>query len=138
MDCEVSKSWTSVYQSIARRMWSYLDNSEASKVGTKELEERVLAPNEPSVNVEDNVRQARGENHTKMFQIFSRQGAKVILVASVARWEEHLRMLIVLERECPDRTEVIEHLIEKQEMVATLMESKKMLQKDFRSKSSWS
>ena len=35
----------------------------------------------------------------KLFQIFSRPGANEILVASMARWEEHLRRLIVLERD---------------------------------------
>ena len=37
--------------------------------------------------------------NTKLFQIFSRQEAKEIPVASVARWEEHLRLLMILERE---------------------------------------
>ena len=50
------------------------------KVGTKELEEHVLAPNEPSVDIEHIVRQARGQKHKNMFQGFSRQGAKMILV----------------------------------------------------------
>ena len=57
--CEVCKSWAAVHQSIARRMPSYLDDSEALKVGTKEMEKHVLAPNEPSVNIEHTVRQAR-------------------------------------------------------------------------------
>ena len=56
------------------------------------------------------MRQARGEKHKKMFQIFSRKGAKEILVASVARWEEHQRMIMVLERECLDLSEAIEPL----------------------------
>ena len=59
-------------------MPSYLDDSEALKVGTKEMEEHVLAP------IEHTVRQARVEKHKKLFQIFSRQGAKEIMVASVA------------------------------------------------------
>ena len=36
VDCEVNKSWAAVYQSIARRTLSYLDN-ESLKVGTKEI-----------------------------------------------------------------------------------------------------
>ena len=107
-----------------------LDNSEASKVGTEELEEHVLAPSEPSVDIEHTVRQTRGEKHKHLFQIFSRQGAKEVLVASVARWEEHLRMLTVLERERLELSEAIENLCEKQELLATLMGSKKCLQKD--------
>ena len=52
MDCEVGQSSAAVYESVARRMLSYLDDSEALKVGTKELEEHVLAPNESSVDME--------------------------------------------------------------------------------------
>ena len=66
MDCGVDQSWAEVYQSIARRMLGYLDNSEALKVSTKELKkEQVLSPNEPSVNIEGIVRQARSETHKK-------------------------------------------------------------------------
>ena len=42
-------------------------------------------------------RQARSEKSKKLFQIF-RQGANEALIASMARWEEHLGMLVVLER----------------------------------------
>ena len=64
-DCEVCKSWAAVFKWIARRMLSSLDNREALKVGTKELEEHVLAPNEPSVNIEHIARQVRGEKRNK-------------------------------------------------------------------------
>ena len=43
-------------------------------------------------------------------------------------WEdgrEHPRMLIVLERKCLDLSEATEQVSEKQELLATLMESKK-------------
>ena len=69
----------------------------------------MLAPKEPRVDMEHIVRQPRGENHQRLFQIFCRQGAKEILVASVARWDAHLRMLEVLDRhkkrmmQCPNR-----------------------------------
>ena len=81
-------------------MLSYLDNCEALKASTKELKEQILFPNEPGVNIERIARQARSETRKKLFQNFSRQGANEIPVASMARWEEHLRMLLVLEREC--------------------------------------
>ena len=57
-----------------------------------------MSPNEPSVDIVRIVKQARSEKHKKLFQIFSRKGAKEIPVASLVRWEEHLRMLKVLER----------------------------------------
>ena len=65
VDCGVDQSWAEVNQWIARRMLSYLDNSEALKVSTKELKEQVLSPNEPSVDIERIVRQARSETHKK-------------------------------------------------------------------------
>ena len=58
---KIGKCWAAVYQSIARRMLSYLVNSEALKVGAKEMEEHVLAPDEPSVNIGHTARQERGE-----------------------------------------------------------------------------
>ena len=67
-----------------------------------------MSPNESSVNTERIARQARNEKRKKLFQIFSRQGAKDIQVASVERWEEHLIMLIVLESECQELKETIE------------------------------
>ena len=76
-------------------------------MGAKELEEHVLVPNGPSVNIGHIARQARGGKRKKMFQIFSRQGGKENLIASVARWEEHLRMLMVLEWECLDLSKAI-------------------------------
>ena len=72
----------------------------------------MLAPNEPRVDIEHVVRQARREQHQRLFQIFSRQGANEIQVASVARWEEHLRMLTVLDRKCLDLSEMLEQLSE--------------------------
>ena len=47
----------------------------------------------------------------------------------MARWEKHLRKLTVLERKCLDLSEANEQLSEKQELLATLMESMKSLQK---------
>ena len=87
VDCGVKQSWAAVHQSDARRTLRYLDESEGLKVSTKELKEQVLFPNETRVNIERIVRQARSEKHKKLFQIFSRQGAQEILVASKARWE---------------------------------------------------
>ena len=112
-------------------MLSYLHRSDVLKVNTRELEHHVLGPNEPRVDIEHIVRQARGEQQQRLFQIFSRQEAKYILVASVARCEEHLRMLTVLERRWLDLSEAVEQLSGKQELLATLMESKKSLQKTF-------
>ena len=45
------------------------------------------------------------------------------------RREEHLRIFIVLERRCLEFSEAFKQLTEKQELLATLMESEKSLQK---------
>ena len=66
-------------------------------------------------------RQARSETSKKLFQIF-RQGANEVLIASMARWEEHLRMLVVLERHC------LEHSNERREVLTVLMEGKMNMQ----------
>ena len=103
---------TTVYQKIAKLILKYLEDSEALKVSTRELQEQVLSPNEPSVDKVRIARQARSRKSKKLFQIFSRQGANEIFVASLARWEEEL-----------------EHLNEKQEVLATLIEGKMSMQK---------
>ena len=55
-----------------------------------------------------------------MFQIFNE-----VLVASMARWEEHLKMLVVLERECLALREEEQHLKrETRRVLTTLMEGK--------------
>ena len=86
-------------------------NIKSIKVGQQVLS-HVLAPSEPRVDIEHSMRQTRSEKLKKLFQIFSRQGANEILVACLARWKEHLRMLMVLERECLDLSEAIEDLSE--------------------------
>ena len=96
VDCGVGHGWAAFYQAVAKRMLDYLTNSEVLKVNTRELEFHVLAPNGPYVNIEHIVVQARGERHQRLFQAFKRQGAKELLVASLARWEEHRRMIIIL------------------------------------------
>ena len=89
----------------------------------------MLAPNEPRVDIERTVRQARGETHKKLVQIFSRQGAQEIQDAREARREEHLTMLMIVERECLDLSEAILQLSEKQELLATVMKGNMSLQK---------
>ena len=85
-----------------------------------------MSPNEPRVNIEHFARQARSEKRKKLFQIFSIQGASEIVVASMVRWEEYLRVLIVLERELKEASEI---LSEKQVLLATVLEDKMSMQK---------
>ena len=83
---EVGQGFASVYQTVAKRVLDYLNNSEVLKVNTRELECHVLAPNEPKVNIEHTVMQAIGEGHEWLFQAIIRQAAREILVASLATW----------------------------------------------------
>ena len=92
-------SRTAAYEWIATKMLKYLEDSEVMKVSTRELKEQVLSPDESSVNEVRIARQARGENSKKLFQIF-RQGANEVFIASMARWEEQLKGLVVLEWHC--------------------------------------
>ena len=80
----------------------------------------MLATTEPRVHIEHTVSQARGEQHQRLFQIFSRQGAREILVVSVARWQGHLQILIVLERNCQNLSEAVGQLSEKQKLLTSL------------------
>ena len=87
------------------------------KVNAQELEFHVLALNEPNIDMEHIVLQARVEGHQRLFHTFSRQGASEILVVSVARWEEHQRVLIMLEQKSQELCQAIEQKSERQELL---------------------
>ena len=65
---------------VAERMFVYLNMCEELKVDAQELEFQVLAPNEPHIDIKHIVMHARGER----LYAFNQQGAKEVLVASVA------------------------------------------------------
>ena len=81
---------------LLNNLLNYPDKSEVQEVNAGELEFQVLAPNEPNIDIEHIVVQARGEGHQRQFQAFCRQRANETRVASVARWEERQRMLTVV------------------------------------------
>ena len=64
----------------------------------------------------------------KMSQIL-RQGENEVLIARKARWDEQLQGLVELERRCLTLREEVDHLNERQEVMADLMVSKKDMQK---------
>ena len=57
----------------------YLEDSEITKVSTKELEEQGLSPNEPRINVVRIARQARNEKKEKTNQIFRQREGEVLI-----------------------------------------------------------
>ena len=65
----------------------------------------------------------------KLFQIF-RQGENEVLIVSKTRWDEQLKGLIELERCCLALREEVEHLGEKEEVLADVMVSKRDMQKE--------
>ena len=65
----------------------------------------------------------------KLFQIF-RQGENEVLIVSKTRWDEQLKGLIELERRCLALREEVEHLGEKEEVLADVMVSKRDMQKE--------
>ena len=113
VDCGVDHRWAAIYQAVGKRMLDHLNKCEGLKVDTQELEYHVLAPNEPHM-----VMHARGERHQQLFYPLSQHGAKDILVASVARWDEHERMLIILEQKSQELCQAIEQTSEMQELLA--------------------
>ena len=64
----------------------------------------------------------------KLFPIF-RQGENDVLIVGMARWEEQLKALVVLERHCLALKEEVEHSSKRQEVLAVLMEGKINMQK---------
>ena len=78
--------WTEACEGIARRMLTYLEDSEAAKVSTREMEEQVFSPNESRIHFVRIARQARKDRRKKWFQIF-RQGENEVTIASKARWK---------------------------------------------------
>ena len=93
----MNHGWAAVYHTVVKRMLDYQNKSEVLKVDAQALE----APNEPHIDIKHSVMQARGERHQRLFHAFSRRGANEILFASVARQEEHQRMIIILEQKMP-------------------------------------
>ena len=123
----VDHGWAVVYQTVAKRMLDYLNKCEGLKVDVQELEFHVLAQNEPNIDVKRIVMQARGERHQRLFHASSQQGANEVLVASVARWDERERMLIILEQRSHQLCQANEQISERQEPLAAQMEWMKIL-----------
>ena len=99
-----------------------------TKVSTRELEEQVLSPNEPRINVVRIARLARNEKKEKLFQIF-RQREGEVLIASKATWDVQLKGLAELERRCQSFRADVEFLCERQEVLEDLVVSKKDMQR---------
>ena len=127
VDDKVNHHCTAACEGTAMKMLNVWEDSEVMKVSTRALKERVLCPDESSVNIVRIARQARSEMGKKLFHIF-RPGEKEVVIVGVARWEKQLKGLVVLERHCLALREEVKHLSERQEVLAVLMEGKKNMQ----------
>ena len=65
--------WTEACEGIARRMLKCLEDSEVTKVSTRELVEQVLSPNESRINIVRIARQARNENGKMCFRFSDKE-----------------------------------------------------------------
>ena len=92
------------------------------------MKEQILSPDDSNVSIVRIAREARSAKSKKLFQIF-RQGANEVFIASMARWEEHLRGFVVLERHCLALREEVEQSNEKYEVLTILIEGKMNMQK---------
>ena len=56
-----------------------------------------------------------GEQQQRLCHTPSQQGTSDLPVATVGRWYEHSRMLVIHEPKCQELSQVVKHLSEKQE-----------------------
>ena len=109
-------------------MLKYLEDSEITKVSTRELEELVLSPNEPRINVVRIAGLARNEKKEKLFQIF-RQREGEVSNASKATWDVQLKGLVELERRCRSFRADVEYRCQRQVVLKDMVVSKKNMQR---------
>ena len=80
---------------------------------------------------------AKGERQQRLFRTFSQKGTSDFWVASVERWDEHERMLVIHEQRCLELCQAIEQMSERQELLAAVMERKKALPTSRSHRKSW-
>ena len=98
-DDEDDPYWTEACEGIAKKMLKYLEDSEVTKVSTRELKERILSPNESNVNIMRIAKQARNEKGKKtVCDPQTRKNETVF--ASMASGEGQLKGLVGLDRRC--------------------------------------
>ena len=102
----------------------------ALEVDIEELQYYLIGPDESDVDIRHITASARGEKQQRLLHTFSQQGVSQFMVASVARWDEHARMLMIHEQKCKEPSQTVEHMSEGQEMCVTMMERKKILQRE--------
>ena len=87
--------WTARDRAVTARTVQFFDRSESLKVDIGELEDCLLGPEELQIDIRHIALNARGEKHRT-------PGTWNFLVASVARWDEYARMLVIHEQKCQE------------------------------------
>ena len=113
-------------RTVIEKMKHYFDRSESLEVDIDEFECCLLGPNELDVDI----RYARGEQQQRLFHTLSQKGTSDFLVATVARWDEHERLLVIQEKKCQDLCQAVEQMSERQELLVAMMERKKIMQRE--------
>ena len=121
------RKWLAAHEDVAKRMLKYVEDSEDLKVSLRESKEQLESPEEAGISIMQIAKQARNERGQKLFHIF-RQEENVVYIASVARWDTHLKGLVELERRCQERMQEVELLSRRQEVLAGLTEDKIRMQ----------
>ena len=98
---------------LAKEMLRYLDNTEKVKVGIAELQERLEVPVQISIYIQQVAQQARGENGSKIFEVFWKEEEEEVYVASWAGCA--VEGSVELERRCQDMNELWKYQSEKEE-----------------------
>ena len=107
VECGGEHRRSTLDKAVMARMEHYLSRSESLEVDSEELEYYLLGPEESDVDIRHIALVARGEKHQRLFCTFSQQGTSEFLVASVARWDEHARMLVIHEQKCQELSQTV-------------------------------
>ena len=117
------RKWFASNEDAAKKMLKYLQDSEDVKVCLRELEEQLEYPEEAGISFMQIAKQSRNERGPKIFQIFGQEENEVY-IASLARWDTHLKGLVELERRCQELTQEVKLSSETQEVVSGLWRTK--------------
>ena len=122
--------WTARDTAVTARMVQYLDKSESLEVDIEELKIACWGQRSETSISGTFVLNARGEKLRRLFHAFSVQGLSGLLVASVARWDEHARKLGIHEQKCQELSQTIKCMSESQEKLLEMLERKHSLFKE--------
>ena len=114
------------FESLAKGMLRYLDNCNEVKVGITALQERVEAPAQIGISIQQVAQQAMNEDGQKIFEVFWKEEGE-LFVASWARLEAQRKGIVDMER-CQDTSREIQVLNKRKENFQNAIEGKLRVQ----------